>query len=191
MTHATPDRTALVVIDVQQAFDDPSWGTRNNPDAEANIAALLAAWREAGQPVFIVRHDSVHPDSPLSPGRPGNALKTVVRPLPGEPLLTKHVNSAFIGTTLEADLRRLGVGRVVVTGLITNHCVSTTARMAGNLGFETVVVADATATFDRVGPDGRHWTADEMHAMELAALHGEFATVVTTAQLLEAVRAAA
>lgn len=184
-------RAALVVIDVQQGFDDPVWGTRNNPGAEANIARLLGAWRASGRPVFIVQHHSRRATSPLRPGQPGHDLKPEARPAPGEPVVGKRENSAFIGTGLEAELRRREVPQVVITGLVTNHCVSTTARMAGNLGFETFVAADAAATFDRTGPDGRHWTADEMHAMELAALHGEFATVVTTDRLLEAARASA
>jgi nicotinamidase-related amidase len=176
--------TALIVMDVQQGFDDPSWGTRNNPDAETNIARLLEAWRGAGRPVFFARHDSRWPTSPLRPGQPGNRIKDAVAPRPGEPVLPKTVNSAFIGTPLEAELRRLGVTDVVITGLVTNHCVSTTARMAANLGFRTVVVADGTATFDRTGPDGRHWSAEDMHAMELAALNGEFAAIATTEELL-------
>jgi nicotinamidase-related amidase len=186
-----PPATALVVIDVQQGFDDPVWGTRNNPDAEARIAGLLAAWRESGRPVVIVQHDSASPASPLRPGQPGNDLKPAVRPRPGELHYRKRVNSALIGTTLGADLRALGVESVVITGLVTNHCVSTTARMAANLGFRTIVVSDATATFDTAGPDGRRWSAQEMHDMELAALHGEFAEVAAGAEVVAALEAAA
>lgn len=185
---STP-RTALIVIDVQQGFHDPVWGTRNNPEAESNIARLLEVWRREGWPVFFVRHDSTRLTSPLRPGQPGNGFQEVVAPRPGETVLAKTVNSAFIGTPLEAELRRLGATDVVITGLVTNHCVSTTARMAANLGFRTVVVSDGTATFDRTGPDGRHWAAEEMHAMELAALSGEFAAIATTGELLAAVPA--
>ncbi|HXG58773.1 MAG TPA: cysteine hydrolase family protein [Thermoanaerobaculia bacterium] len=175
---------ALIVIDVQKAFDDPRWGPRNNPDAERNIARLLDRWRRDGRPVIHVKHDSVDPRSLLRPGLPGNEIKEEALPAGGEPLLHKCVNSAFIGTDLEARLRAMGVTDVVAVGITTNHCVSTTVRMAANLGFRAFVVSDATATFGMVSPAGRSYTADEMHDMGLAELSGEFATIVTTAQLL-------
>ncbi len=197
MTHATetslplqapvsklPLSAALIVVDVQQGFDDPFWGLRNNPGAEANIARLLQAWRQTGRPVIHVLHDSSSPASPLRPGTPGNAPKAEAEPREGEPVHHKSVNSAFIGTTLEADLRAAGLDTLVVVGLTTNHCVSTTVRMAGNLGFETYLVSDATATFDRAGVDGRNRPAAEVHAAALSDLQGEFATVVETAAVL-------
>lgn len=171
---------ALVLIDVQRAFDDPSWGTRNNPEAEARIAELLAAWREAGLPVLHVRHASRNPASTLHETHPGFAFKPQALPAEGEPVIRKDVNAGFIGTDLEARLRGAGIASVVLAGLTTDHCVSTTARMAGNLGFDTYVAADATATFDRAGHDGRAWPADALHDAALASLHGEFATVLTT-----------
>ncbi len=179
-----PHDAVLLVIDVQEGFDDPRWGRRNNPDAEANIARLLQAWRRTGRPVVFVRHDSRVPGSPLAPGTPGNRIKAVVAPIGSEVVVSKSVHSAFIGTDLEGRLRGQGWRTVVVTGLTTDHCCSTTARMANNLGFETCFVADATATFDRQGPGGQVFAAEVVHAVELAALHGEFARVVTTEQLL-------
>jgi nicotinamidase-related amidase/catechol 2,3-dioxygenase-like lactoylglutathione lyase family enzyme len=180
-----PDaRTALILIDVQRGFDDPRLGPRNNPDAEASMARLLAAWRAAGRPVVHIRHMSTEPESPLRPGTPGNAFKPVVAPLDGEPVFEKSVNSAFIGTGLEAYLREAGITSLVMAGLTTDHCVSTSARMAGNLGFTTVVVADATATFDRTGHDGVRYDAETVHRTALASLHGEFAAVVRVDDLL-------
>ncbi len=177
--------TALLLIDVQQGFDDLAWwGARNNPGAEANIVRLLAAWRAASRPVFHVKHNSRNPRSPLHPARPGNALKPAVAPLPGEPLFEKDVNSGFIGTDLEARLRQAGVTDLVITGLTTQHCVSTTTRMAANLGFKVRLVSDATAAFDWTAHDGRRVPAEEMHYHALAPLHGEFAEVVTTDAVL-------
>jgi nicotinamidase-related amidase len=178
-------RAALIIIDVQEGLDDPVWGQRNNPDAEENMARLLAAWRRTGRPLFHIQHDSRNPHSPLRPGLPGNEIKALVRPREGEPLIRKSVNSAFIGTDLEKRLHDLDISTVVVVGLTTSHCVETTARVAGNLGFETYFVSDATATFGLTGPDGRRHTPDDVHSMTLANIDGEFATVITTDAVLE------
>jgi nicotinamidase-related amidase len=182
----TTNSTALLLIDVQQGFDEPRWGLRNNPDAEQRIGELLAAWRAATRPVIHVQHLSLEPDSPLRESSAGHAFKDIARPRPGEAVFRKHVNSAFIGTGLEAHLRARGITSLVVAGLTTDHCVSTTTRMAGNLGFDVVVVEDATATFGRRGPDGAQYDADLMHRVALASLHGEFAQVRSTREVLQA-----
>jgi nicotinamidase-related amidase len=175
---------ALLLVDVQQGLDDPRYGTRNNPAAERRIADLLRAWRAADRPVIHVQHLSLEPNSPLRQDRPGHVFKPEARPRDGEPVFQKHVNSAFIGTDLEAYLRTQGIEELVVAGITTDHCVSATVRMAGNLGFTVTVVEDACATFERRGPDGRHYDADTMHRVTLASLHGEFATVRSTREVL-------
>ncbi|GHO85774.1 cysteine hydrolase family protein [Dictyobacter formicarum] len=175
---------ALLIIDVQQGFEDPFWGRRNNPEAEDNIVRLLQAWRARNWPVIHVQHRSQLADSPLNPSMPGYALKEEVQPLAGETLITKQVNSAFIGTRLEELLRQQEITTLAIVGLMTNHCVETTTRMAGNLGFLTYLVGDATATFDRVGPDGKLYRAEDIHAISLASIHEEFAQVVTTEEVL-------
>jgi nicotinamidase-related amidase len=167
----------LIVIDVQRAFDDPSWGPRNNPQAEARVADALTAWRAAGAPVIHVRHSS---SGLFDPDSETFAFKDEAVPEEDEPVVTKHVNSAFIGTDLEARLRQSGVEAVALVGLTTDHCCSTTARMAGNLGFETWVLGDAMATFDRTAPDGEVLPAAVMHQASLASLDGEFAEVLDT-----------
>jgi nicotinamidase-related amidase len=179
-----PHQTALILIDIQQGFDDAQhWGERNNPAAEEQAARLLADWRAARRPVVHIRHLANSPRSPLRPGQPGNEFKPLVAPRADETVFCKTVNSAFIGTDLEGHLRRSGVGAVVFVGLTTDHCVSTTARMAANLGFRVVVVSDATATFERIGPDGERYSAEAMHRHALASLHGEFAEVVRASAL--------
>jgi nicotinamidase-related amidase len=180
-----PQSAALIVVDVQQGLADPGSGERNNPQAESNIARLLAAWRNSGRPIRHVVHDSVEPNSQLRPGLPGNAIQATAAPERDEPVYRKNVNSAFIGTSLEKDLRHDGIDTLVVVGLTTNHCVSTTVRMAGNLGFTTFVVSDATAAFARPALDGTLRDPQDVHAGALSDLHGEFATVIDTTEVLK------
>ena len=181
-SYRNPRRSLLSMC--SRRFSHPRWGQRNNPNAESNIARLLAAWRNAERPIRHVVHDSTEPDSLLRPGLPGNAIQPAAAPKTGEPVYRKHVNSAFIGTNLEKDLRQDGIDTLVIVGLTTNHCISTTARMAGNLGFKTFVVSDATATYDRPALDGTLRSAEAVHSAALSDLHQEFATVVDTAEIL-------
>jgi nicotinamidase-related amidase len=181
-------RTALIVIDMQKGFDDSAWGARNNPLAECRVAQLIKVWREAAAPIVHVHHQSTSPAGSFRPGTRGIEPKAEAMPLGAEAVYVKRVNSAFIGTTLESDLRTRWIGSLIVVGLTTNHCVSTTVRMAGNLGFETYVVEDATATFDRAGADGRMRPANEVHNAALGDLHGEFAQVVTSSTVIASLR---
>ncbi|MFA7765964.1 cysteine hydrolase family protein [Streptomyces sp. NRRL S-448] len=182
-----PD-SALLVIDVQKGFDEESfWGPRNNPAAEGNIAALMDAWQAAGRPVVLVRHASVQPGSVLAADHPGHAFKDLVeKRSQGALVITKTVNSAFYGTPDLADwLTAQGIGQLVLVGIQTNMCVETTARMAGNLGYDVLVPLDATHTFDLAGPGDLALTADELATATAVSLHGGgFARVVTTADLL-------
>jgi nicotinamidase-related amidase len=182
----SPDSAALLLIDVQRGFDDPAWGTRNNPDCEANIARLLAHWQRRGGPVVFVRHNSVDRDSVLHPSQPGNAFQPVIK---GDPdvVVTKEVNSAFLGTPqLEPWLRERGIQEIVVAGIQTNMCCETTARMGGNLGFDVAFVLDATHTFDLPDPiDGGRIDADTLARVTAANLQDEFAQVVSTSDLTD------
>jgi len=179
-----PSNAALILIDLQKAIDHPSWGERNNPDAEKNVATLLDSWRTSYRPIYHVRHDSIEPESHYRPGQPGNDFKPEARPLPREVVIVKRTNSAFIGTDLEARLRAAQQTVLVVAGVITNNSVEATVRMAGNLGFDTFLVEDACFTFARMDWSGRLRTADEVHAMSLANLDGEYCTVIRTADVL-------
>ena len=182
--YAIDDNTALLLIDVQVGLDDPRLGRRNNPDAERNMARLLAAWRARGRPVFHVRHMSTEPDSPLRPELPGNAIKSEVAPQGGELVIQKQVNAAFIGTDLRQHLNQAGIQSLVIVGLTSDHCVSSTARMAGDLGYRAIVVADATAAHEVRSYDGTLHSAETVHELALANLHQEFATILTTEQVL-------
>jgi nicotinamidase-related amidase len=192
MSEYLSSRTALVVVDVQRAFDEweAAGKRRNNPEAVARIVDLLNAFREHVTPIFHIRHMGTRPKSSFLPDGSGYPVKDEARERAGEPVIVKRVNSAFIGTDLEARLRAADIKALVICGATTNHCVETTTRMAGNLGFDTRLVRDATWTFDRIGPDGDAHSAEDIHAMTLANLNGEFAGIVSTAEAIAALKAA-
>lgn len=182
------DSPALILIDIQKGFDDIEYwgGHRNNPEAEANAGRLLRFWRENKLPIFHIKHCSTNPDSKLAEGNIGNEFKKVVEPHEQEPIIRKKVNSAFIGADLKEQLDRADIKTVVIVGLTTDHCVSTTTRMAGNYGYDTFIISDATATFDKLGMDGQKYSAELIHETALASLNNEFATVIKTEELIHA-----
>jgi nicotinamidase-related amidase len=188
MSNSPTSRTALIVVDVQRAFDqwEAAGKRRNNPDAVKRIAELLAAFRTRKHPIFHIRHEGTKPKSSFLPDGPGYPVKDEAREQAGEPVIVKRVNSAFIGTDLESRLRAADIRTLVICGATTNHCVETTTRMAGNLGFDACLVRDATWTFDRIGPDGDSHSAEKIHAMTLSNLNGEFARIVSAAEFLAA-----
>jgi nicotinamidase-related amidase len=174
----------LVCIDMQQAFDNPAWPNRWNKELDPNGHAILAAWRMSGKPVIHIRHDSVDPASTLRPGQPGNQFRPGFDPADDEALVTKSVNSAFIATDLDLRLRRFGAKIIVVFGITTDQCVSTTIRTGANMGWRMVMVPDACDCFDLPGPDGETISAKSIHNAHVATLQAEFCQVVSTATLL-------
>jgi nicotinamidase-related amidase len=182
--HRDLDRAVLLPIDMQQAFDDSPWPCRWNERVDANGMALLDTWRSAGRPIIHVRHDSVEPGSTLARGLPGNAFRPGFGPIADEPLVTKSVNSAFIGTDLDARLKNLGASQVVAFGISTDMCVSTTVRMGANMGWKMILVADACDCFDLPCPFGGEWIrAEQVQAAHVATLAYEFCRVTLTAEL--------
>ena len=181
------DAPTLVCIDIQMGFlDTKYWGAeRNNPNAEEVCGTLLRAWRNLGLSIIHIQHSSTDSASILNRSNPGFAFNPQAQPRGQEPVITKSVNSGFIGTDLKATLDARNASDLVVIGLTTDHCVSTTTRMAGNLGYNTFVVSDATATFGRRGPDGQYYSADTIHSTALASLHGEFATVLDSNSVIQ------
>jgi nicotinamidase-related amidase len=170
---------ALILIDLQKAIDDPSWGSRNNPSAEERARAVLELWRQRGWPLFHVRHDSREPESKYRPGQPLHAWKPEAAPLAGEPVLGKTTCNAFASTDLAARLRAAGASRVFVCGVITNNSVESTVRAGGDLGFSMYLVEDACFTFGK----GR-WTAQDVHEMSLMNLEGEYAKITTSTRVV-------
>lgn len=174
----------LILIDVQEGFKAPYWGVRNNPNLEENIDKLLGFWRQLDAPIYHVQHLSKNPLSPLWPTSPGVDFMDFARPRPGERVFQKQVNSAFIGTELESTLRKAGATEIVLIGLTTDHCVSTSARMASNLGFKVTIPSDAVATFNRKGLNNENYSAEQVHLVSLASLDREFATVMSIDSLI-------
>ncbi|MGM7722170.1 cysteine hydrolase family protein [Metabacillus sp. Hm71] len=179
------DEIALIIIDVQKAFDDKKWGERNNLNAEINISNILKLWREKNWRVIYIQHMSDNPSSVFYPKNEGFEFKEIVKPINGEVIITKKVNSSFIGTNFEKYLRENQISTVVITGLTTPHCVSTTTRMSGNLGFKTYLISDATAAFGMKDQNNTYYNAETIHNVSLATLHNEFATVLTTEKLIK------
>ena len=180
------DTLALLIIDVQKGLYELEFygGERNNPDAEINMRILLDHWRLHKLPVFHIKHNSKNPASPLYKGNPGNEIKEIVKPLAGELVFEKNVNSAFIGTGLLQQLKLDKIRDLVIIGLTIEHCISTSVRMASNLGFNTILVSDATAAFNKIGKDGKIYPATLVYEISLANLDQEFATIFTTNELL-------
>lgn len=186
MNKKLPEITALLIIDVQKAIDNPIWsqyGARNHPDAEKNMADILRLWRTSGRPVIHVKHESREPNSTYRSGQIGCDFKACVMPLPGERVVVKQVNCAFIGTNLEALLKESNISCLVVFGVITNNSVETSVRVAGNLGFDTYLVEDACFTFAKPDHNGKIRIAEEVHAMTLANLDQEYCTILSANEL--------
>jgi nicotinamidase-related amidase len=179
--------TALLLIDIQQGLQEMEfYGTeRSNPNAEANCQKILNVFREKKWPIFHVQHCSTNPASPLHPSKAGNDFHPLVKPLENEPIIQKNVNSAFIGTDLEGKLKSQSITDLVIVGLTVEHCISTSVRMASNLGFNVTLISDGTAAFDKIGVDGKRLGADIIHNAALANLKDEFARVTNTTTLLK------
>ena len=178
------DRAVLLPIDVQLGFDEPGWPRRWTANADANGLALLDEWRAAGRPIIHVRHDSIEPNSTLRPEAPGNAFRPGYGPQGDEPLITKSVNSAFIGTDLDLQLKRLRAKHVVAFGISTDMCVSTTIRTGANMGWDMILVPDACDCFDLPDGNGGIIPAEQIHAAHVATLLFEFCRGLSTQELL-------
>ncbi len=190
MSIAKADKPALILIDIQKAFNNIEYwgGQRNNPNAEENASELLKLWRENSLPIFHIKHCSSNLKSLLNETNEGNQFNDLEKPDENEPIIKKNDNSAFIGTDLKEQLDNAKITKLVIVGLTTDHCVSTTTRMAGNFGFDTSIVSDATATFNKKGLEGQNYSAELIHETALASLNDEFATVVTTSFLKQNIK---
>lgn len=179
-------KTSLLVIDVQMALahEDAAGASRSCPEASENIARLLSKFRAAGEKIIHIHHHGTDAEDPFHPDAPGAAVQPFAAPRDDEQVIIKHVSSAFCGTTLLSDLRAADIQRVIICGATANHCTESAARSASSLGFDMVYVSDAVWAYDATGPDGVAHTAEQIHSVTLANLHGEFGTVQSTEEIL-------
>jgi len=176
--------SALLIVDMQKGMSMTEPASRNNPNAEKHMLALLSAWRGANSTVVHIRHISRAAGSPFWPGQTGAEFQDTFSPLPNEHVVEKNVTDAFINTGLERWLHVRGIGSLVIVGVSTNYSVESTARTAGNLGFKTYVVSDATFTFNRKNIDEVLVHAEAIHQIALANLRDEYATIVKVTDIL-------
>lgn len=175
---------ALVIINAQVALSSKSLGNRSNADAEVNLMKLIGRFRNLGRPIIHVRHISQSPTSLFYRSSPSAGFMEGLGPEKDEVVLDKQKSSAFADTALLNALNERDIDTVIIAGFTANECIDATARQAGDFGFTSVVVGDATATFDIYGPDGKLHLAERIHALTLANLHNHFAVVVNTADLM-------
>lgn len=178
---------ALLLVDIQKAFLEKDYPglIRNNENAEFICGKILKKWRTLDLPIIHVRHSSTNPESKLHKSRPGFEFNDYVTPLENEMVLTKEVNSAFIGTNLENILIKSHIDTLVIVGMTTNHCISTTVRMSGNLGFDTYLISDSTACYNTKGMNGEIIDCNTIYNSALASLQEEFATVIDSKELFD------
>ena len=178
---------ALLLVDIQKAFLEKDYPglIRNNENAEFICGKILKKWRTLDLPIIHVRHSSTNPESKLYKSRPGFEFNDYVTPLENEMVLTKEVNSAFIGTNLENILIKSHIDTLVIVGMTTNHCISTTVRMSGNLGFDTYLISDSTACYNTKGLNGEIIPCNTIYNSALASLQEEFATVIDSKELFD------
>ena len=178
---------ALLLVDIQKAFLEKDYPglIRNNENAEFICGKILKKWRSLDLPIIHVRHSSTNPESKLHKSRPGFEFNDYVTPLETEMVLTKEVNSAFIGTNLENILIKSHIDTLVIVGMTTNHCISTTVRMSGNLGFDTYLISDSTACYNTKGLNGEIIACNTIYNSALASLQEEFATVIDYKDLFD------
>jgi len=174
----------LVVLDVQDAIDQPIWDGKNNPDYIIVIERLLAHWRQKNWPVLHVKHDEPTPTSSYHTHSPWNGIKKEVAPIAGEIVVIKQQNSAFIDTDLDANLKKMQANHIVLAGVVLHNSMDATIRTGKAMGYTITLPSDATTSVPVTGLDGQSWEAATIYDMTLAILNTEYAHVVTSHDVL-------
>lgn len=176
--------TPLIILDVQQAIDQPQWSGKSHPGYLSAIVRLLAHWRANGWPVIHVKHDEPNPASTYHTHGPWNGIKKEVAPVAGEIVVTKHENCAFVATRLDEVLKQLQAVQLVLTGVVIHNSIDATVRAGKALGYSIILPADATTAVPVKGPDGKQWDAQTVYELTLAILGGEYARIVDSGALI-------
>jgi nicotinamidase-related amidase len=166
--------TGLLVIDLQRGMFMDTAKPHDGDGVLSRVASLLERARSRGTPVLHVQHDG-GPGDPLGKPGPGFEIHPDVAPRPGEPVFEKTVCSAFPGTDLDAQLKRLGITRLVIAGMQTEYCIDTNCRVAFDRGYKVVLAKDAHTTFDTPA-----LSAAQIIAHHNRILGGNFAELVPT-----------
>ena len=174
----------LIILDVQDAIDQPFWNDKSNPNYIYVIERLLTHWRENGWPVIHIKHDESAPNSTYHTHGPWNDIKKEVAPISDEPVFTKLQNCAFIKTDLDAHLKRMGTTHFVLTGVVIHNSMDATIRAGKALGYNIILPSDATTAVSVTHPDGRIWDSETVNDLTLAILGDEYAEVITSSELV-------
>lgn len=178
--------TALIVLDVQKAIDDPRWNSKNNPGYANVIAKLLAEFRAVNLPIIHIRHKEANPASSFYVDGPGQPFKDEAQPIEGETVIAKQQNCAFVGTALEAQLRERGIKRLIFTGVVIHNSMDVTIRMAHCLGFENWLPLDATTAIDVTDANGKRFDAQTVFDLYAAVLASEYCHLTQSADVIAA-----
>ena len=142
------------------------------------LVEVLGAARGAGLPVIHIRHEEAGGIGVFEPGSPNVEIMADVAPLPGEPVVLKHLPGSFDGTDLEDILAEVGAQALIIGGFMTHMCIDTTTREALIRAISVTVLSDGSATRDLESPlSGDMIPHDQVHEATLAALADGFATV--------------
>lgn len=179
-----PNPVPLIILDVQDAINQPVWDGKNNPNYIDVIETLLAAWRTQGWPVIHVKHDEPTPTSTYHTHGPWNAIQARVAPRAGEAVVSKHQNCAFINTELNCLLTDMGARTCVLVGVVIHNSMDATIRAGKALGYTIILPTDATTAVPVTDPSGRRWNAEDVFQLSLALLGGEYAQLTTARDVL-------
>ena len=177
------DTPALLVIDVQQSFlQAPYWSEDDVPVFREKLLQLIGGANARGWPIVRILHEEAAGHFSVASG--------LVQPMAWVPqmhdaVFRKQVHNAFTGTGLQAWLRERGIGRVIISGIRSEQCCETTARVASDLGFAVDYVTEATLTFPMVhAGSGTRYDARDIKQRTELVLDGRFARIRTVDDVL-------
>ena len=176
----------LIILDVQDAINQPIWDGKNNPNYLDAIERLLSAWRTQGADIIHVKHDEANPNSSYHTYGPWNAIQARVAPRENEQVITKAQNCAFIDTDLHSVLQGLGAEQFILTGVVIHNSMDATIRAGKALGYQILLPEDATTAVPVTDLNGKRWPAQDVFDLSLAVLGSEYAKITSVDAILKA-----